>query len=83
MTTACVDLADSVGPHVPWSPEWLRFRFLCYEAASDPRLPAAKADLQRFWRSEPSGFALEASRPSPSPSVAPSVGLDQGSRAGP
>jgi spermidine synthase len=83
MTTACVDLADSVAPHVPWSPEWLRFRFLCYEAASDPRLPAAKADLQRFLSSEPAGFALAASRPSPPPSVPSSVGLDQGSRAGP
>jgi spermidine synthase len=77
----CVALADSVGPQVPWSPEWLQFRVLCFEAARDARLPSARAELQRFVRSEPRGFGLGPARPAPSQPVPPSPDADRGSEA--
>lgn len=53
----CAQTIAGLEPLVPWVHDWLELRVRCYEAAGDPRVAAARADLGRFLSREPRRFS--------------------------
>ncbi len=53
----CAAVLAPLEPHVPWERELLALRVRCYEATHDRRAAAARDDLARFLRTEPTSFA--------------------------
>jgi spermidine synthase len=58
MVPQCVRTVAAFEPWVPWRRGFLERRLACYEAAGDPRAPAAKADLAEFASAEPERIKL-------------------------
>jgi len=66
--------ADAWGRWYPWSRPYLEFRRDAYQAAGDPRLPLALAELAEFLRDEEAA---------PAPAATPATGGDQVGNAAP
>lgn len=58
MVPQCAQASAAFEPWVIWRREFLERRLACYEAAGDPRLPRARADLTAFRSAEPEPLSL-------------------------
>ena len=63
----CGEAIEPFEPHVPWRADVLQYRARCYEQTRDPRVVAARADLEEYGRRDRADRPAGPTVPAPAP----------------